>query len=177
MSGKRNLILKMVAFLSLTLMLPSSAEVDHGGLYGTGGRSFSSGLSGGNNLNSVASSCGVGRGAGLAGGGIATGDVTGAVANGQGGANLGDGLIQASVPPGAAVASPSVVSSTLPGATTFMAKCLSCHNPSKPEIPKITLAKAITKVAAGAMPPPPAAALSAKEKADLDAFFKSGITL
>lgn len=176
MTSKRNLILKMVAFLSLTLMLPSSAEVDHGGLYGTGGRSFSGGSSGGNNLNNTLSSCGVGRLGGGLGGGIATGDVTGAIANGQGGANLGDGLIQASIPPGAAV-SPSVANSTLPGATTFMAKCLSCHNASKPQIPRITLDKAITKVSAGLMPPPPSAALSAKEKADLDAFFKSGITL
>ncbi len=177
MYGKRNLLLKMVAFLSLTVMLPSSAEYDQSHLFDAGGRSFSGGVGGSNNLNNVLSSCGAGRlgtGVGIGGGaGITGAGVAGAGgALGQGGANFGDGLIQASIPPGTVPS--SVTASTLPGATVIMAKCMTCHNGGATSPPKITSGKGIARIDANTMPPRDSGVtLSAQEKQDLKAFLSA----
>lgn len=175
MRGYKSWTLKLAGFLALAVMVPTMAEVDHG-IDGLGGRSFSTG-SGASSLANALSACGVGRlgaGSGVIGG-VATGGVAGAAPQAQGGADLGGGIIQASVPPGAVASNANPAASSPTGSTASSAalnpeailqgKCKTCHTPTS-NLPKINATNGLAAVSAGRMPKPPTT-ITAEEKAAL----------
>ena len=177
MRGNRS-ILKIVGLLALLIMMPTSAEVDHG-IDPVTGRSLSYGA-GSVGLGSTLSGCAVGRpGAGGVIGGVATGPVVGAAPQSQGGTDLGGGIIQASVPPGAVAASPSATGSTasakLGAEAILQGKCKVCHTPGS-NLPKINAASGLAAVSGGKMPKPPVT-LTPEEKDALTKAWTNGTLL
>ncbi len=182
MSPKNKAWIKLILVLSLSLVVVASAEVidgSHNGLGGLGGRSFADPSGGFNNLNSILSSCAVGRvGAGGLGA-IGGGGIAGAAAN-QSSIGFDNGIVQASVPEGApggtggAVAGPGAIPQA---AALFQSKCLSCHNPSGLAAGKpITQSTGALKIADKSMPPPgspQATNLSDADRAAIAAFLPS----
>ncbi len=164
--------LRLIAVLSLSLVVVASAEVADGSHYGIGqggGRSFVNPNGSVNNLQSILSSCAVGRPGGAGG----VGGVGGAPAN-QSSIGFDNGILQASVPDGApggtgvGVASAVQGSASAPnGASLFQTKCLSCHNPSGAAAGKpITAGKGAIRVADKTMPPPGSAQANSLQDAD-----------
>ena len=166
MSNKGKWLFKASVLLFLSVVVTSPAvEVVEGGFHvdGLGGRSYGNGGLGSNNLNVLSNPCGAGRSQGAGFNGLGS-----AVAPGvQGGAAVGGGVVQASVPPGAVIP-PSASNSA--GAQLFQSKCLSCHETNGKTI---TAGKAVTKLNGGLMPPPPAK-ITADEKAQLLSYVQSG---